>query len=780
MALIDAAMNPSAPPAALTSPITAVTVFRANRALVTRSAPLPAGRPATLLFANLPLALADGTLRVRIDNSPAVASDLAVTISGASGGTEIALPPAEDPDLRAAQAAESLAAAELACAEAHRKRLDALTPPARAHGPRGTPPPPSPTAARLALIDFQQDECARAAADCVRLRDHLRLAIETRAAAQAKVDAASTARAARTEQARKSVIVTLLWPDTATTDDAGTIHLDYLIPGARWTPACAIRLDRPAAKAAITMRASVAQKTGEDWHQARLTLSTADAQEWHRLPELASLRIGRRQTTAPKPGYRPAPQGADALFADYLEALRAEQAVQDAIRAEEARAAFRNRAAAGGAAAGMLEAPQQEFAPPAAAAAPVPAPPPMVSGAPNLEKRRSMLKKPAAPLEPEADMLSADLSSLRASGKPAQNSRRMVSASRGAPPPGGGPKLGGLSDEPEGGGGFGGAAKEEAASIHLDLRQADLDYRALHLQSAESGGRGNLSAMTVIERYQHRRVTIDTSTVIRLIADAEHDAEALAYLAKPAHCHDPVTPRFAYAYPAAVPADIPADGAWHTIPLHAATAATTLDHVVVPRESRDVFRLLTFANPFDAPLLAGPADVYSGDDYLMTTDLAFTLPGGQVALGLGVEPAISVARNTTYEESSAGLLGGTTVHTHRIAITIANKLGEAVALEIRERLPVAGHGVDDLKIKILTVTPAWEDYPLDPAASAATATSTANSGEHPAAHPDHERLEGGHRWRVNLPPATTRELVAQYTITIPARQEVVGGNRREG
>jgi hypothetical protein len=768
----------NAPLPDLAAPITAVTVFRANRALVTRSAPLPPGKPGLLRFSDLPLALADATLRVRIAGSPAVASDLAVTIAGA--GAEAALTPAEDPELRAAQRAESLAAAELACAEAHRKRLDAISPLARAHGPRGTPPPPSPTAARLALIDFQQDELARAAAACVRLRDNLRLAIQTRAAAQARVDATSTARNARTGQARKTVIVTLLWPDAATADDTtGTIHLDYLIPGARWTPACAIRLDRPSAKAAITMRAAVAQRTGEDWHQARLTLSTADAQEWHRLPELASLRIGRRQTTAPKPGYRPAPEGADALFADYLEALRAEQAVQDAIRAEESRASFGSRAAAGGApAAARAEEPQKELAGPAVGAAP----PPAVSRAPDQEKRQ---KKTAGSMGGELVMFddagpAEVLLDSAPSGRSKGNSRRVIASKPAAP--GGTARMrrnvdeSNLLGEHEGGGGFGGQVKEESAAIRLDLRQADLDYRALHLQSPDRGGRGNLSALTVIERYQHRRVTIDTATVVRLIAQAEHEAEALSSLPKPAHCHDPITPRFAYAYPAEIPADVPADGAWHTIPLHAATAATTLDHVVVPRESRDVFRLLTFANPFDAPLLAGPADVYSGDDYLMTTDLAFTLPGGQVALGLGVEPAISVARNTTYEESSAGLLGGTTVHTHRIAITIANKLTEAVALDIRERLPVAAHGVDDLKVKILSVTPAWEDYPHDPAASAATA----NGGEHPAAHPDHERLEGGHRWRVDLPPATNRDLVATYTITIPARQEVVGGNRREG
>ena len=47
-----------------------------------------------------------------------------------------------------------------------------------------------------------------------------------------------------------------------------------------------------------------------------------------------------------------------------------------------------------------------------------------------------------------------------------------------------------------------------------------------------------------------------------------------------------------------------------------ATAATTLDHIVVPRESRDVFRLLTFANPFDAPLLAGPADIVKPKKYI--------------------------------------------------------------------------------------------------------------------------------------------------------------------
>ena len=102
------------------------------------------------------------------------------------------------------------------------------------------------------------------------------------------------------------------------------------------------------------------------------------------------------------------------------------------------------------------------------------------------------------------------------------------------------------------------------------------------------------------------------------------------------------------------------------------------------------------------------------------------------------------------------MLGGSLALTHRIAITIANKLRAPVSIEVRERLPVPTPGVDDCKIKVVQVTPAWEDY-----------------------RQEERHLDGGHRWRVQLPAGASQDLAAVYTVTIPSKSEIAGGNRRE-
>ena len=53
------------------------------------------------------------------------------------------------------------------------------------------------------------------------------------------------------------------------------LSLEYLVPGARWTPMYDARIDDNPDQVDFTYRAEVSQKTGEDWADVELTLSTA-------------------------------------------------------------------------------------------------------------------------------------------------------------------------------------------------------------------------------------------------------------------------------------------------------------------------------------------------------------------------------------------------------------------------------------------------------------------------------------------------------------------------
>ncbi|WP_233561404.1 DUF4139 domain-containing protein, partial [Sorangium cellulosum] len=90
-------------------------------------------------------------------------------------------------------------------------------------------------------------------------------------------------------------------------------RLEYAVAAARWWPAYAARFSRGATEVALQLDAFVAQASGEDWKDVRLALATAELVQDTRLPELASLRLSRAQRP-PRRGYRPAPEGLDAMF----------------------------------------------------------------------------------------------------------------------------------------------------------------------------------------------------------------------------------------------------------------------------------------------------------------------------------------------------------------------------------------------------------------------------------------------------------------------------------
>lgn len=58
----------------------------------------------------------------------------------------------------------------------------------------------------------------------------------------------------------------------------GVIKLSYLVPYARWQPMYKAELDTGTQQVKLTRMAMIAQKTGEDWNNVKLTLSTATPQ----------------------------------------------------------------------------------------------------------------------------------------------------------------------------------------------------------------------------------------------------------------------------------------------------------------------------------------------------------------------------------------------------------------------------------------------------------------------------------------------------------------------
>jgi hypothetical protein len=717
----------------LASRIEAVTVFRRG-ARVTRRAivKLEDGTPAEVSIDGLPLCLDDGSVRVRFERSDdaegtlPIAGAVRVSLDVADG--DAAPAPADDDTLRAAR--DELARlksvdAQLDLDLGHLAKLTLRSRPSRAEG---EPPAASPTAARSALLALRAKRRHALEAERAELAKHIRDAKKRVAELRDRNERASTARQPREHELRKRIVVSLRGGDGAA---QASLLLDYLVPGARWAPSYRLRLHESNDDAALQLRAQVAQKTGEDWTAARITLSTAAADAWTELAELPSRRIGRKQPPPRKRGWRAPPTGADALYGDYDRALRrldiaiAEADAAPAPAAEDM-AVMRSLVASAAEEAAASDMPMglREHAP-------------LAGGMPQPQAARA-----PAPM-----------------GSPAAALPRAESVTSFAK------ARGGMFDG-EAVYGTGGLALNAPADVSEEPTFTDpkLGYGRMRMQPPTAGARGTLMVLDHHALYMELFVSHTQLTEYQLSSSIEHaclDAEDIDEGRLPSGHHFDWSGHYDYAYATDSPIDVPSDGEFHNIPVSACDGQARLLHVVVPRESEDVFRVSRIANALGAPLMAGPVDVYVGTDFLVTSEVSFTPPAGELRIGLGVAQGIKVARNTRYREESAGLMKGSLVLRHEIEIDVANHSGRPIDLEVRERVPVTRDGEDDIKLEVGNVSPAWDTYDPKPK------------------HDGQKRLRGGHRWKLALADGASQKLSASYMTRIAAKHQLVGGNRRE-
>jgi hypothetical protein len=487
-------------------------------------------------------------------------------------------------------------------------------------------------------------------------------------------------------------------------------HLDvtYAVDAARWWPVYTLRIRDHARAATWISEALVAQRSGEDWRDARVELSTANMLFDARMPTLPSMRFGRAQP-APKPAFRPPPAGVDAMFGGFDRAFAAPTVAAappppppaepewqvDALLAEGAAAMDYDEAVE--ATRSRAPVPQQEQrggyggAPGAPAAASPMVPPPQAM-------RRSV------PLPKSAGLLAGAMSF---------------------------------------GAGGGGASSDGAQPPEPVLEPSDawLDYDGLTMGAPADGRRRG-------------RLGRDDGGQWRRDRDA---AVGALDAAAPTGTRDPLASRgmFDHRYRAEGLAEVPSDGLTHRVPLGSGDATPTVRWRVIACERADVYREVELRNPFDAPLLAGPVDVYVDGSLLVVASIEHIDRGGALRVGMGVDDRLRAARNVRAKEDTAGLLGGDTVIDHVVTIELSSALGSPALVELIDRLPVT----DDRSVE---VTPK----------GARPEPERFTQAERGAA------VRGGLRWEVIVPAGGRASVEFGYRLTIPTKNELVGGNRR--
>ncbi|GGY88013.1 DUF4139 domain-containing protein [Streptomyces nitrosporeus] len=487
----------------------------------------------------------------------------------------------------------------------------------------------TPADAWLELADFVDERLTGLHRRLLELEEELRDAEHERAVAADRLARASTdAPPAHVETALRA-LVTLDGAEDAEVE----LELEYRVPGCVWVPAYRLAYRQGDGSGRLVLRASVAQRSGEDWSGVRIALSTADLRRPTGLPKLRSIRIGRSQPAPAPAGWREPPAGLAGLFSGY-----------DAAGPRPDTTAVPVAVAAGTAppASGAAFASASFPSPPPPSSPPLPPPPaPQGYGGP-----------PAFPVPggPPPDAFGGAVPAPRRAASPSAPAAPGRAAPLPPPAPVTGPPRPG---------------------------SAELDYAALVLCGPE-------------EREDRRGRLFPGGSFDPVADGCRQRAEAVASLPLPGQA---VRPResagsFDHRFDAVARADIPSDGTWHTVTIGEIPVGLRTEYLCVPSVEQTVYATLVLSNATGQALLAGPVEVTVDGGFLMTAALPTLAPGGVRRVGLGPAEDIRVVRRTHLHESASGLRSSTTVLDHRVHVELASRLARPVTVEVRERVPV--------------------------------------------------------------------------------------------
>ena len=695
------------------------------------------GAPAELLVADLPLSLLDHTVRARVESSSGavVLSNVRIGLYAPPRGT-----PETPPDvvaLKTLRGTLEVTRDRIAQLQHELGQLGSVSVNPRPSPEEGKAPNPSPMFARASLEAMIEDASLKRVEQLRALEADLKKRVEEEATILRRITLASTASNVRPDELKKSVTLQVLPGSTA---KQGTLVLEYFVLGARWAPAYQCRMTRDCRSADLQLRAMVIQRSGEDWRGVKLKLSTAAPMSWTELPELSSIRIGRAQPPPPgKRGFRPPPQGASSLFSDYDRGLMQARANQPVI---------------------------PTWQPPALVLAPTPTPDTFGSaGAPpqaEMDDEVMAMEEAVereAPMRKEMKKMASRRDGPMPPPAPAAMAAPVMSAMR--------PAAGRAMASPKS------AQMESRLSVDADLSDvlggeapSELQvvlYASLRLGPASDGNRGQLTSVDRRRAFLDSLVALHLSApfdVLSVVEAAERQGQQLFQLPAPSGTSDVRAEAgwFDYVYPTDAAVDVPSDGTWHSVPVNTRTATGDVRYVVVPREDPQVYRLALVKNPLPSPLLPGPVEVYVAGEYVLTTVLPSVPPGGDFKLSLGVEQAVKVARNTTFQEQRSGdKVVATNELIHDIVIDVVNNLDREATFEVRERIPQPAEDAE-VVVDEGKVSPSWETYAQDERGHV---------------------IQGGRRWVLSVKPGKTQTLKANYRVKLYANNELVGGNRRE-
>ncbi len=441
----------------------------------------------------------------------------------------------------------------------------------------------------------------------------------------------------------------------------GLLSVEYAVPGAYWKPAYDLFFDPDAGKVELKAAGLVSQASGEDWSNAKLSLSTAIPGLGIDLPSLQTWTLGDDREYVPRPTARATPR-TSRPFSPPAARPRIAELEREADRA-------------------LLQARSQQLL----AFARAPAVEPEETGATYGSGagagrgagggRRTTVNFGDDTVEGDLSVPDGELLEKRKGAAPTGAAR----ASRPSPSPPPSPLI---VSEPT-------SADEER------------DYDAPRAESAAPSA--GFSPGAFLDDVMRDRAP----TTSRGLALYRGDAW------RPRVFDDETLPAvsaggFDYVYEAPLPVTVPSQAEQLRVPLAARSYDVTTFYEATPSLATTAYLKATVKNGSRLPILAGPANVFVKRTFSGDAQLATTGPGGALELPLGADEDIRLTRTVIPATKTQGFLfGAEDVTEYAVKIEVGNYKKRPVTIRVVDQLPKTN--AEKIKVEIISAVPHSEE-----------------------------------------------------------------------
>jgi uncharacterized protein (TIGR02231 family) len=156
-----------------------------------------------------------------------------------------------------------------------------------------------------------------------------------------------------------------------------------------------------------------------------------------------------------------------------------------------------------------------------------------------------------------------------------------------------------------------------------------------------------------------------------------------------------------YRLPAA--ATIPADGAPHKVTVARYELSPRLDYVATPKLVEAAYRRVKVANDSAYTLMPGQANLFADDEFIGSTPLELTAPGGEIELYVGVDDRLSVKRELKRYQVDKMFMGNKRRLHYAYEVTLENLLAFEVPVTLHDQIPVSRH--EEIRVRLDAAEP---------------------------------------------------------------------------